>query len=248
MPKTIPRKQARLTVKQHDAAELTSELIGWAADARLGGEQPLSPRAKREVLAAALGVDERMLSGFSIPALNRALQRMRLLMAQFERLEEEAAHDDLTGALRRGSGILSLQREIDRAQRLGTRGVVVAFVDVDGLKQLNDSQGHAAGDALLRHVVNAMRERVRSYDLVFRYGGDEFVCALIDVSMEQARRTLNDIQRSIALRTGGRAVSVGLAEYRPGDNAVRLLSRADSDLYQGRAERRGHPAAQAATG
>jgi diguanylate cyclase (GGDEF)-like protein len=246
MPKTASVQPPPVSVEQQDAAEITSELIGWAADARLGGEQPLTPGATRQVLAAALGVDEEMLSGFTLPAMKTALKRLRLIMAQFERLEEEAAHDDLTGALRRRSGIVALQREIDRARRLGSRGVVVAFLDVDGLKRLNDTRGHAAGDEVLRHVVGAMRERVRSYDLVFRYGGDEFILALVDVSMEQAQRTVNDIRRSIRLRTGGEEVSVGLAEYRNGDNATRLLARADAELYAARSRRRGE--VTAATG
>jgi diguanylate cyclase (GGDEF)-like protein len=247
MPKTSLHKRPTVTVEQHDAAELASELIGWAADARLGSEEPLTPRARRQVFAAALGVDEEMLSGFTPAALNHALERLRLLMGHFERLEEEASHDDLTGALRRGSGTLALQREIDRARRIGTRGVVVAFIDVDGLKRINDTQGHAAGDEVLRHVVSAMRERVRSYDLVFRYGGDEFICVLIDVSMAQAERTLSDIRRSIAARTGGISVSIGLAEYYDGDNATRLLARADSALYEERSRTR-NPLPQAATG
>ena len=215
------------------------ELFGQSVESLLGLERPLSTAATRQVLAVVLGVDEDALAGFTPDMLRTSLSRLRSIVQQFERLEEAAARDDLTGALRRGSGIITLQREIDRARRLGSKGVVVAFIDVDGLKRVNDTKGHAAGDELLRQVVAAIKERVRAYDLVFRYGGDEFVCGLIDVSIEQAQRTLADIQRNIAERTRGGRVSAGLAAWRPGDDATRLLHRADAALYEERARVRG---------
>ena len=211
------------------------ELMGQSVESLLGLEQPLSTAATRQVLAVVLGVDEEALSRFSPEMLRTSLTRLRSIVQQFERLEEAAAHDDLTGALRRGSGIITLQREIDRARRLGSKGVVVAFIDVDGLKRVNDTKGHAAGDELLRQVVAAIKERVRAYDLVFRYGGDEFVCGLVDVTLEQAHRTLADIQQNIADRTRGGRVSAGLAAWRPGEDAARLLHRADAALYEERA-------------
>ena len=106
-----------------------------------------------------------------------------------------AATDDLTGALRRSAGLAALQREIDRSRRVGGRGIAVIFLDVDSLKHVNDTEGHAAGDRVLVEVVAAIRKRVRSYDLVIRYGGDEFLCALVDVAPEDAERTLADIRR-----------------------------------------------------
>ena len=89
----------------------------------------------------------------------------------------EAGVDVLTGALARGRGLLDLRREIARARRSDGR-LVLAFVDVDGLKPINDLQGHAVGDALLRDVAVVMRTALRSYDLVVRYGGDEFSARL----------------------------------------------------------------------
>ena len=63
-----------------------------------------------------------------------------------------------------------------RAKRT-QRSFVLAFIDVDGLKTTNDSLGHAAGDELLRRVVDTVRDHLRSYDLIVRFGGDEFLCA-----------------------------------------------------------------------
>ena len=88
------------------------------------------------------------------------------------------ATDSLTGAWLRGPGLSELEREISRARR-GNGRLVVAYVDVNGLKAVNDTRGHAAGDALLARVVAALRSNLRPYELVVRVGGDEFICALV---------------------------------------------------------------------
>src|SRR5436190_17674822 len=123
---------------------------------------------------------------------------------------EQAGLDGLTGALRRERGVMDLQREIDRARRSDGR-LVLAFVDVDGLKTVNDDHGHAAGDQLLRDVALALRTGLRSYDLVMRYGGDEFLCALPGTGIEGARRRFDEVARKLTERSPGASVSTGLA-------------------------------------
>ena len=122
----------------------------------------------------------------------------------------------------------------------------MAFIDVDGLKQLNDSAGHTAGDELLKNVVAAIQERVRSYDIVLRYGGDEFVCVLVDATLAQAEKTIRDVRRFIEMRSAGRSVSVGMSPVRAGDDAAKAVSRADAALYRSR--RRAALKGPAATG
>jgi diguanylate cyclase (GGDEF)-like protein len=139
----------------------------------------------------------------------------------------------LTGALARGRGLLDLRREIARARRSDGR-LVLAFVDVDGLKPINDLQGHAAGDALLRDVAAALRTALRSYDLVVRYGGDEFLCALTGTDAEGARRRFDEVARRLTERTEGASVSVGLAALENPDTLEELIGRADAALYAGR--------------
>ena len=90
---------------------------------------------------------------------------------------ELAATDEMTGAWTRRFGLEQLTRELSRAHRTGAR-LVVVFVDVDGLKKINDDHGHLAGDELLTLISEVIRAHLRSYDTVVRYGGDEFVCAM----------------------------------------------------------------------
>ena len=145
----------------------------------------------------------------------------------------QAGVDGLTGALRRDRGVADLKHEIDRARRSGGR-LVLAFVDVDGLKSINDVHGHAAGDQLLRDVALALRTGLRSYDLVVRYGGDEFLCALPDTDVEGARRRFDEVARHLAERSSGASVSTGLAALEDADTLDEVTERADSALYAGR--------------
>jgi diguanylate cyclase len=158
--------------------------------------------------------------------------------ADRRRAEEEIrrAHlDDLTGVYRRESGTSAILREINRAQH-GDGLLVLAFVDVDKLKQVNDGQGHAAGDALLREVVAALKEGLRSYDPIVRLGGDEFVCALAGATLEEAERRIAQIREEIVVRGG--SISVGLTELREGDTLESLMERGDAELYRAKGRSR----------
>ena len=156
----------------------------------------------------------------------------------------QAGIDSLTGALRRDRGLADLKREIDRARRSDGR-LVLAFVDVDGLKAINDLQGHAAGDRLLRAVAAALRTGLRSYDLVIRYGGDEFLCALPGTDIDGARRRFDDVASDLTERSPRASVSSGWAKLEDSDTLDELIARADADLYGRRRQReREHAAAE----
>jgi GGDEF domain-containing protein len=107
---------------------------------------------------------------------------------------EDSGTDELTGVSRRGAGLAAIGREINRVQRVGGE-LVAAYVDVDGLKATNDTRGHAAGDALLIAVADSLRACLRSYDVITRVGGDEFVCALPGIAVDQARRRFEAVSR-----------------------------------------------------
>jgi len=209
-----------------------SALAGWQIAEPFSRDEPVPPDVGREMLAMALGLDERAFHQLSDAEIDTALQRMRALILQFERVAAKAATDELTGVLRRGPGITALQREIDRERRKPSRGNVVVFVDVDGLKRVNDTEGHAAGDRLIVDVVDAIRERIRSYDLLFRYGGDEFVFVLVDIGLQQAHRTVDEIRSDITRRSDGSTVSTGVVQVAAQDTAETAVARADQALYR----------------
>jgi diguanylate cyclase (GGDEF)-like protein len=146
---------------------------------------------------------------------------------------QAAGTDELTGARRRGVGLAELQREIDRAKRTG-HGLVAAYVDVDGLKTVNDTDGHGAGDEVLRAVVKALRTHMRAYDLLVRLGGDEFLCVLPDIGVDEARRRFGALSSDLSDGPTERSVSVGFAVLRDGDFPHELVERADRDLLAAR--------------
>jgi diguanylate cyclase (GGDEF)-like protein len=146
------------------------------------------------------------------------------------RERERASLDGLTGALQRDHGLTDVRREIDRARRTDDQ-LVLAFVDVDGLKRVNDTYGHAAGDQLLRDVVAALRARLRSYDLIVRYGGDEFVCALPGADIATAQNRFDEVEETLKETNGQTSITVGLDRLRDPDSLDDLIARADAALY-----------------
>jgi diguanylate cyclase (GGDEF)-like protein len=154
------------------------------------------------------------------------------------RLEAELqmAHlDALTGTYRREMGLQALEHELARALRTGGL-FVVAFVDVDELKAINDREGHAEGDLALQAVAATLRSRLRSFDPVVRYGGDEFVCAA-GTSLVEASDRFAMIERELGddAKIG---ISVGLAAFEAGETIEALIARADAAMLSVKRGRR----------
>ncbi|MEA2364827.1 MAG: hypothetical protein QOI32_339 [Thermoleophilaceae bacterium] len=143
-----------------------------------------------------------------------------------------AETDQLTGARTRSAGLADLRREIDRARRTTGR-LAVAYVDVVGLKAVNDTRGHGAGDALLRRVVQAIRARLRSYDWILRLGGDEFLCVMSGATIENARDRFDAVQATLAAESEPAQIKAGFATLTPDDSSADLIARADGDLPSG---------------
>lgn len=152
-------------------------------------------------------------------------------------LEKQASFDEMTGVYNKQSGTLFLGREIERSLR-SKDPVTLCFIDLDGLKKINDTYGHQEGDRMIKAFSNILKQNVRSSDVTFRYGGDEFVLILTG-SGEQAARTIQRIENSV--RTFNERVnkpwtlsfSSGLASYRgeEGTSGDELLKLADERMY-----------------
>ena len=153
------------------------------------------------------------------------------------RERSEYVVDELTRAHRRAAGLFELEREVVQAKRTG-QPFTLAFVDIDGLKAVNDLRGHAGGDELLVLVADTIRVHVRPDDLIVRYGGDEFLCGLLGLSIVEATRRFNLVNVEIAA-TSRSSVTAGLAEMADPESLSALIHRADEDLHDRRRKRRG---------
>jgi diguanylate cyclase (GGDEF)-like protein len=151
-----------------------------------------------------------------------------------------AGVDKITGALSRDFGMDALRHEVHRAQRQNTK-LAIAFLDVDGLKAINDSRGHASGDAALATVGSQARQRVRDYDLFVRVGGDEFILAFPDATVVHARSRLAEIQAALARHIPPLTVSFGVVELAAGEHLEHLIERADAEMYRHRSRARSQP-------
>ncbi len=219
----------------HDHELLEREALG-AADTDAENSQATpehgSGESAQRVWAAEFRA--RAAADRELAALDRERAARDRLAAQTDRealLQRlaTAETDELTGARTRAAGLADLEREIVRARR--TEGLLVtAYVDVVGLKAVNDGQGHAAGDALLQHAVRAIRAHLRSYDLIVRMGGDEFLCVMSDATVEIARKRFGAVQAALSTEADHCEIKFGVAALAPEENAAELVERADAEL------------------
>ncbi len=152
-----------------------------------------------------------------------------LVASRIDEVLEASGMDELTGALRRGAGQRALEREIARARR-GDGRLTIAFIDVDGLKHVNDSDGHAAGDRLLKTLAEMLVGRLRTYDVVIRWGGDEFVCVLAGCDAASAGQIIGTVAAEFEHQTR-RSFSIGYAQFDGTKTPDELVIHADSQLY-----------------
>jgi diguanylate cyclase (GGDEF)-like protein len=158
-----------------------------------------------------------------------AIERAQLL----SRLERIARTDELTGLPNRRAWREALPREMARAKRERCP-LCVAMIDVDGLKQLNDTRGHHAGDQLLKQNAVAWSSALRPVDLLARHGGDEFAAILSGCHMEDAHALL---ERLVEATPDDRSFSAGVAEWDGVADADALMAVADARLYAAKASR-----------
>ncbi len=171
------------------------------------------------------------------------------------KLESQSIRDVLTGLFNRRFMEVALERELHRATRRGS-SLAVLLLDVDHFKNFNDTFGHEAGDVVLREVGSSFLQAVRTEDIVCRYGGEEFVIILPEITVEMAFVRAEAIREQISrLRVhlkgqplGHVSLSIGLAMYpHPASSITELLRMADHALYDAKRAGRNRTAIAAET-
>jgi len=184
---------------------------------------------------SALGIDAYHLN--TVRKLSDSLDQAKKLE---KILQVSARTDGLTGVLNKKAFLEELQLELDRSRRY-SHPMALLFIDFDHFKMLNDTHGHQLGDTVLQRSVQTILKTIRTSDIIGRYGGEEFVIALVECTAEDAYSTAERIRRNIAgnviqkRRTGvviPVTVSIGLHVPTPQQRkAATVLRYADRALY-----------------
>jgi two-component system cell cycle response regulator len=197
-----------------------------------GANDYISKPYDNDELRARVGVGRRMVE-----------LQTELLEAK-DALAHEAMHDPLTSALNRRAILEFLGKELKRAGRQKSR-LSVGLCDIDHFKKVNDTYGHQVGDAVLCTFVKTVQRNLRGYDLVGRYGGEEFLVVAPGSSgtneeglYERLRAQVADIRTVTQSGEVGITVSIGVATAASDANADTLVAAADAALYRAKEEGR----------
>ncbi|HEX6138161.1 MAG TPA: GGDEF domain-containing protein [Casimicrobiaceae bacterium] len=162
---------------------------------------------------------------------------------KLEDIEEKARRDDLTGVYNRRALIVAMEEAKERADTSG-EPLSLCVIDLDFFKRYNDEFSHLTGDEVLRAFAQAVQQGLRTTDIFGRYGGEEFVQILRHTALagavadaERLRERVSAVELPLSHPLGPMTVSIGVAQYRPGEAIVQTFARADEALY--RAKRRG---------
>jgi diguanylate cyclase (GGDEF)-like protein len=236
---TLPERSSLLRISGGDSDIAT----GWSDD----GDAPLFDTRRRYAVAAvrpsegdtycfyADGSTDRTGSAWTLASMQElathaafALERMRLSA----KLEMLAMHDPLTGLANRRALVERLAAEIQLTKRTGET-LAFAMIDVDDFKRINDTRGHAGGDAALVTIAETLRVCTREIDLPARFAGDEFSLVMPRTNREAAVVVLDRIVAQ--LRANGLSASIGVAFGRDGISSSALMRSADEAVYAAKA-------------
>lgn len=208
-----------------------------ASDTALPAGDNLTEQFRRALGDPRLGEDPTRILSHALTYAAMAESRLVELNARVAQLEALAVTDHLTGLLNRRGFDDVLRRNLLSAARYDEAGIL-AFIDLDGFKHVNDRHGHATGDEVLRLVGRYLQHNIRATDYAARLGGDEFAVLFVRAEQAPARERARGIVRGInqlSLPHGRHAIvpkaSLGLAFYDGNANADELISRADRAMY-----------------
>ncbi|MGE3770309.1 MAG: GGDEF domain-containing protein [Bdellovibrionales bacterium] len=178
-------------------------------------------------------------------ALNIALRVIAEQQRRISELEGEATTDLLTGLLNKRGFARAFERECERAQRSGEATALLVMFDLDGLKQINDTYGHPAGDAYIRGFAASLKHAVRTTDYIGRIGGDEFALILTDTSVQRAWERIAIIAEVLNqhyIKHDGKrfklCASHGCSAIKAGEHVEQLIADADARLYENKRQRK----------
>lgn len=170
----------------------------------------------------------------------RLAEKNRSLTAAMARIETLATTDEVTGLPNRRAVTESLREHMALSRRAGLP-LSLAFVDIDHFKRINDAYGHLAGDSALQLIAGALRVAVRESDRVGRFGGEEFLIVMPSTALKEAREPLERLREGVARLDWSSigldiqaTVTIGAAQYAPGETLEALVRRADLALYLGK--------------
>lgn len=154
-----------------------------------------------------------------------------------ERALHDAMSDKLTGLFNRRGWETLLAKEYRRCQRYGHSSCMLS-IDLDGLKSINDGQGHARGDELICRAANAMRAAARDSDVVARVGGDEFAILLVECDLDSGQKLVRRFEKAFAKEKV--AASIGMAVANPKQTFEEIFDEADKRMYENKIRRKEH--------
>ena len=239
------RLRQALTMHQDGTFSLSLELVHRGRERLIstayrfyGVERPYFAGVGRESATSSELVDQ-------VDVLRRRYHESVSQLASLTgRLREAAMIDSLTGVLNRRAFLDHADGEWVRHRRHG-HALACAMMDVDGFKKINDTFGHAAGDAVLQHIGALVRATLRASDLPARLGGDEFIALMPETNLEGAMATAERLLGRVAERpltvldqNFATTLSIGVAGAESCSSLEELMARADRALYQAKKEGR----------
>jgi two-component system, cell cycle response regulator len=202
----------------------------------------VTAKTEKEDFVAGLdaGMDDYLSKPFHPDELRARVRVGERTLALHEQLRIQATCDHLTGVLNRGTAIEIAQRELAQCTRKGEPAVLI-LADIDSFKQVNDTYGHPAGDAMLRETAKKLGARLRAYDVLGRYGGEEFLILLPGCGAANAGKIAEELRAAVAsarVTTDGGELSItmsfGYVAVQPDETTKweDLVRAADDALYR----------------